>query len=539
MYICLLNSEAHSQRGLTQATVQCAVALGLLLGLVVGVDSTSAQLGIAGFLRFDGQPDSQAGSTLATGDFNGDGYDDLAVGWPNVTINSRNQAGGVIVSFGGLGGWSQFSSLADANLDRDGEAGARFGSALTVGDFDNDGYDDLVIGIPGRTVSGADAAGDIAVIYGSSESFDFDRTQFFSQVPLPGAPEEDDRFGSSLAAGDLSADGVDDLAIGVHLEDIQGSLGLREDVGAVNVMYGFSGVGLTTTNSLLINEDSPGVGLNANAGERFGFSLAIGQFTHNTISDLAVGAPSEAVFGVGMQGAVIVFPGMPGGLDTVVGEELILSQHADGILGTPEDGDEFGYALAKGNFDGDLWIDLAIGVPGESELGTTESGAVQVLYGGAIGLTTNGDQFFVESSFDIDVDPFDRLGMALAAGDFDGDDHDDLAIGAPLDNSLGVANAGEVDVLYGTSNGLSITGGQVFDMIFFDSLEIGDLFGAALAVGRFFSQSYESQDLVVGVPRRGTPVGSEPGASLVIRSQSIFSDGFETGDASDWSNSTP
>ena len=357
---------------------------------------------------------------------------------------------------------------------------------------------------------------------------------------MPGAPEEGDRFGFSLAAGDLSADGVDDLAIGVPFEDIVEPLGLSQNAGAVNILYGESGTGLTLSGSQLIHENSPGVGFNANGDERFGFSLAIGQFTGNAFTDLAVGVPGEVVFGPGHHGAVVVFPGAVLGIDTVAGTEAIFSQNTSAILGTVQDGDEFGYSLAAGNFDGDLFTDLAIGVPGESELGTTESGAVQVLYGNAVGLTAIGDQFLVESTIDTDVDAFDRLGTALAAGDFDGDGRDDLAIGAPLDNSLGFANAGEVTVLYGSNGGVTFAGHQVFDMIFFDTLEIGDLFGTALAAGRFFSQGHEVQDLAVGVPRHGTPVGSEPGLSLVIRSQSpLFINGFESGDTTAWSITVP
>ena len=513
-------------------------ALGLLGVVGLAADSAQAQLGLRGFSLVTGVDGGLMGSANAAGDFNGDGYDDLAVGMPGAEVGGDASAGMVALLYGGPGDWSRVSIFSDQDLGGSSETFARFGWALATGDFDGDGHDDLVVGIPGRTVSGENEAGEIAVVYGGPLGLDHGTAQHFNQMPLPGAPEENDRFGFSLAAGDLSADGIDDLAIGVHLEDIQGPLALRVNAGAVNVMYGALGIGLRQLGSQLIHENTPGVGLNANSNENFGFSLAIGQFAHNANLDLAVGVPGEAVFGPGQQGALIIFPGAPGGLDPVAGEEVVFSQRTDGVLGTIEDGDDFGYSLAKGNFDGDLWTDLAIGVPGESELGATESGAVQILYGGAVGLTVHGDQFLVEGTIDGDVDTFDRFGMALAAGDFDADGRDDLAIGAPFDDSLGVANAGEVTVLYGTSTGVTFAGHQIFDMIFFDTLEEQDQFGYALTTGSFFSLDL-SQDLAVGIPRRGSPLGFEPGASLVIRSRTIFSSGFETGDVSEWTSSTP
>ena len=64
----------------------------------------------------------------------------------------------------------------------------------------------------------------------------------------------------------------------------------------------------------------------------------------------------------------MLFPGGPSGLDPVNGEEMVFSQHTDDVLGTEQDGDEFGYSLATGDFDGDGRDDLAMGAPLDNSL---------------------------------------------------------------------------------------------------------------------------------------------------------------------------
>ncbi|HEV8394625.1 MAG TPA: hypothetical protein VGQ37_10140 [Vicinamibacterales bacterium] len=90
-------------------------------------------------------------------------------------------------------------------------------------------------------------------------------------------------------------------------------------------------------------------------------------------------------------------------------------QSGAGVAGDSETGDRFGYTLSAWNFGNGAHPDLAIGVPFEDVSGRAEAGAVNVLYGSALGLTTAGNQLWHQGSPDIGGDPeaWDRFGLSL------------------------------------------------------------------------------------------------------------------------------
>ena len=108
--------------------------------------------------------------------------------------------------------------------------------------------------------------------------------------------------------------------------------------------------------------------------------------------------------------------------------------------------------MAAGDFDGDGFGDLAIGVPDEDVGAVVDAGTAHVLYGSAAGLTTTGSQTFhsdFPASMPDSANTNDALGKALATGDFDGNGTDDLAVGMPGEGLGAQAQAGAVTVLYG------------------------------------------------------------------------------------------
>ncbi len=449
--------------------------------------------------------EAYAGAT-ARGDFNDDGFSDLAIGVPSEDVGGDENAGRVHIIYGTADGpdssdsqvWDQDSSgIADATESKD-----RFGAALAVGDFDDDGFDDLAIGAPGETVSGTFRSGAVHVLYGSPSGLTSAGAGF---LPIGPTAEEVDggvalSGGSVLAAGDFDGDGFDDLAIGTP----NGAAKDKIAAGRLQLFYGTAG-GLIFVGLGSLTQDSPGIQGGANPNDRFASALVAGDFDGDGFDDLAFGVPGERVGGSNRAGAVNVLYGGPDGIDP--GGDQLWNQNNIDLAGGPERNDEFGRALAAGDFDGDGFDDLAIGAPLEDvETGPApeiaDAGTVLVLYGSAGKLTSTGAQEWTQDVGGISngTDSGDQFGAALAAGDFIDDSREDLAIGAPFEKEAGIS-AGAAHVIYGTSSGLNAAGDQFFTQEtpgVLDDAGAGDKFGAALAAldlngdGRI--------DLAIGVP---------------------------------------
>ena len=202
--------------------------------------------------------------------------------------------------------------------------------------------------------------------------------------------------------------------------------------------------------------------------------------------DLAVGAPGEDVGAVVDAGAVNLLYGSGSGL-TASGDQL-WHQGVAGVMGGAEAGDLFGSSLACGDFDGDGFDDLAVGVPGEDIGAVVDGGAVNVFYGSASGLTASGDQLWHQNVPGVlgGAEAGDLFGSSLASGDYDGNGKDDLAVGAPGEDIGAIADAGAANVLYGSGSGLTASGDQLWHQDsagIMGGAEAGDLFGSSLASG--------------------------------------------------------
>ncbi|NBM15142.1 FG-GAP and VCBS repeat-containing protein [Streptomyces sp. GC420] len=228
---------------------------------------------------------------MATGDFDGDGYDDL------VYSSSPYEVGARIVMMRGTP-----SGLVETDSWYQ-EAGGR---QFAAGDLDADGYDDLVAGgafdvadpwdeeWQGRYPVAKDPGGTVRIMYGSPAGPAGTRAPVDvhqSTAGVPGASELGDEFGGALAIGDADGDRRPDLAVGAPGEDL-GSDGGGADAGAVTVLYG-TPQGPDTQRARVFHQGSPSVPGACETGDAFGAQLQLSDLTRDGRAELLAAAPGE------------------------------------------------------------------------------------------------------------------------------------------------------------------------------------------------------------------------------------------------------
>jgi len=457
-----------------------------------------------------GQAGASFGAAVATGDFNGDGRTDIAVGAPDYDRGGPTNNGVVFIFFGHNGGITpatdcQYVQETASVPAADGEENDdHFGASLAARNFGGSAQDDLAVGIPGEDVGAVGNAGAVGVVYGSSNGL---------TLPYPGAgngspanvttdpqwwnqnsglvedvAEAGDSFGLTVDAGDLGRNGKADLAIGVPDEDV----GNTEDAGAVEVLYG-NNVGLVALNDQLWTQDSEGVKDVAEESDLLGSSLVIGNFGKSSKNDLAVGVLFEDGTNSLIVGAVQVLYGGSSGL-SAKGNQL-WSQDSPGIPDVGEFLDFWGSSLAAGNVGKSGQADLIVGspleTPGSTNLSTVCpgpkgcAGQVTVIYGSSGGLTKNGAKVFNQNSPGVPdtAEVGDEFGLAVAAGNYGKTSQADVVVGVPFED-IGATNAaGAINELFGTSGGLTGSGAKFFSQGsngVEDIAEANDNFGSSL-----------------------------------------------------------
>lgn len=385
------------------------------------------------------------------GDVDGSGVRRVVIGAPGMPLQSDHGRVSVPGRF-----W----------LDAD-DVGDRLGAAVAGGlDLDGDGHSEVLAGAPGDDDAGPES--------GSVRALDGDGTEIYMLFGV----QAGDELGASLApVGDVDGDGRGDYLVGAPQPAGGGT-------GYVWLVSGADGQVLRTH-----------VGLAA--GERFGWSLAaLGDQDGDGVAEYAVGAPTT--LGVG---SARVYSGQSGAL---------LRE----LLGS-EAGEAFGYAIGGGSdLDRDGVDELWVGSP-EADAGV---GTVQ-----AFRVTTGELLWTAEGDGD---EP--RFGAALVGlRDFDGDGHGDVGVGAPgTFTPEGFAqDPGRAVVLSGADGGLlARAGGGHGSAAAGVALAAGDLQGDGLADllvgGVMNNDGYGSSACVIAIGRNlarrsaTSPAASRLGTSL-------------------------
>ncbi|MEU3252744.1 FG-GAP-like repeat-containing protein [Streptomyces sp. NPDC006997] len=353
-----------------------------------------------------------ANSAIPTSDFNRDGVNDLVAGLPKSNRVTLVPGG----TDGPVAELKRTISQGSPGVPGGSESGDSFGTDSAWGDYNADGYADLMIGAPGEDdTSGHADRGAVTVLYGPGldRGFSFSSS---SGITASGA-----RLGSTVTSGDFNADG-------------------RADVFTAGTGHGGSYQIRLAGGTMVAGK------LTSASGSISALDAATGDFNRDGYADVALNYRDN-----GGIGRVVRFAGSANGLTKV------------GVLSV-----KGGRSITAGDFNGNGYDDIAIGQPYTSESGAFEGGQVTMLFGTSSGFTTSGMRVLHQDTSGVPggAEPGDGMGFSVSAGDYDDDGYADLLVGVPNEDitrsGTNRSNAGMVILLKGSSSGLTGSGGRAF-----------------------------------------------------------------------------
>lgn len=415
-----------------------------------------------------------SGSVSGAGDVNGDGIDDLIIGDTSanesyVIFGGQNAFSDGSVELSELDGTDGFVINSEGFYDG-------FGNSVSgVGDINEDGVDDLIIGANRADQNGIFAGASYVVFGGQTlgaggdvDVSDLDGSDGFV---INGIDDSDYSGNSVSGAGDINGDGVGDLIIGADYASPNGFYS-----GESYVLFGGSAVGGDGTVELADLNGVDGFVINGiNAYDQSGMSVSsAGDINGDGMGDLVIGAPYAGNAGeveIYAGQSYVVFGGGTVGISGAIDLSDLDGSNGFVINGIDDEGNLGNSVAGAGDINGDGMDDLIIGADYASPNENLFAGQSYVLFGGAaLGASgtvevadLDGDNGFAING----INPFDRSGISVSgAGDFNNDGVDDLIVGSLAagffeEESFGTGRSyvifGQLAISPETCNGLAIT----------------------------------------------------------------------------------
>ncbi len=481
--------------------------------------------GSQGFILNGIDNGDNSGRSLASGDINGDGFDDVIIGTYQADPHG-NDSGETYVFFGSASGFSatfELSALNGSNgfVLNGIDAGDRSGWFVSSGDINGDGIDDVIIGARNAAPNANSNAGEAYVFFGSASGFAAS-IELSSLLPINGGDgsqgfilngiDNGDNTGNSVASGDINGDGIDDVIIGAT----DGDPNSNSNAGETYVFFGASG-GFSATFNLSTLNGINGFILNGiDAGDQSGVSVASGDINGDGFDDVIIGAWQADPNSNNSAGEAYVFFGAAGGFSTMFNLSTLNGINGF-ILNGIDNSDLSGFRLASGDINGDGFDDVIISAWQADPNSEGDAGETYVFFGAAGGFsatfnlsTLNGINGFILNG----IDAGDNSGYGISSGDINGDGFDDVIIGARFGDP-----SGETYVFFGASGGFSAT----FDLstlngingFILNGIDAGDNSGWSVASGDINGDNID--DLIIGATN-ANPNGSSSGETYVVLS---------------------